>query len=733
MKNLKSDFIGGATSSLIALPSAIAFGTLIFAPLGPEITAKGALAGCIGAVVLPLIAGFFGGAPRLISAPCAPAAAVLSAFVLGAKVSGQSVDEILGSLLLISLITGLLQISFGAIKGGRLIKYLPYPVISGYLTAVGILLISAQIPKFFGSASNIKIVDFLSLLRMPSQWDGISLMISLATSVSFLFFLRLNEKGIIKRVPAPVSAILAGLTCYWGLAYFYPELAVLTGNARIIGPPPQLNLSSLFSLERFSHFSAAQFRSLVGPALTLGVLLSVDTLKTCVVLDAITRSRHQSNRELLAQGIANFANAILGGIPGAGTMGASLINITGGAKSKFSAVFSGLISAVILILFARWIAWIPVSVLAGLLLVLGFRMVDKNSFTLALHRTTFLDFSVILAVILSAMVFNLITAAGVGLGLAIILFIREQIRGSVIRRKMFGNQIFSKRRRLEKELAILEQYGDQTLVIELHGALFFGTTDQLLNEVDPHLGKCQFIILDMKRVQSVDFSAAHLFHLFEDRVSEKGGSLIFTHLPNELPTGQDIRAYFHSLGLTSTSTETKIFNDLDTALEFTENELLKAHNPSKMSDDHLLDLTEVQIFSGFAVELSQALFQLLKTKNYEQGSMIFKHADSGDELYIIRRGEVKIALPLQKDQTFHLATFGKGDFFGDMAFLDHGIRSAQAIATQNTDLYVLSRNEFDKLADLNPTLGYAVFSRMARILALRLRHTDAELRALEES
>ena len=202
-------------------------------------------------------------------------------------------------------------------------------------------------------------------------------------------------------------------------------------------------------------------RLILVPTLTLSVLLSIDTLKTGVVLDALTRGRSDSNRELRGQGLANLVSSLTGGVPGAGTMGPTLINVTNGGRTRLSGLVAGGLALAVLLALSALIAWIPVAALAGVLLVVAYRMVDRHSFRLLRHRSTRLDFAVIAAVVLVALTAGLIAASGAGVGLAILLFIRDQMHGSIIRRKRYGNEIASKAQRPPVERQILHERGRQ--------------------------------------------------------------------------------------------------------------------------------------------------------------------------------------------------------------------------------------------------------------------------------
>ena len=459
----------------------------------------------------------------------------------------------------------------------------------------------------------------------------------------------------------------------------------------------------------------------------------MEPLKTCVVVDALTSSRHQSNRELVGQGLGNVASALVGGIPGAGQMGATLVNLHSGGRTRLSSVLAGVFALGAFVLFGGLVAWVPLGGVAGVLIVVAYRMVDPNVFYLLRQRTTILDFTVVVAVVVTAVVVNLITAAGVGLGLAILLFLREQIRGSVIRRKTSGSQTFSKRRRLPGEVAILETKGEQTAICELQGSLFFGTADQLFSELELDLKTKKYVILDMRRVLSVDFTATHRLQQIEAQLAERDGHLILSDLPPNLPTGQDLETYFDQVGLVKPSRNVEVFGQLDDALEWTENQLLAEEQRTGVARESVLALEEIDLLRGFDAEVISALGSCVGEQSFEEGQRIFRQGDTGDELFLIRRGMVKIVLPLAGGRQHHLVTFARGDFFGDMAFLDQAVRSADAVATTATDLYTLSRARLDAVVHQYPPMGQTFFARLARALAMRLRQTDAELRALEES
>ncbi|MDO8931382.1 MAG: SulP family inorganic anion transporter [Rhodocyclaceae bacterium] len=720
------DFWGGLAAMLVALPSAIAFGVTIYSPLGASHAAQGALAGILGATALGLIAPALGGTNRLITAPCAPAAAVLAAFALEYMNGGGDFAAAMLLLSLLGLAAGLLQILFGTVRLGRLIEYMPYPVVSGYLSGVGLYIIAGQVPKFLGVPKGM---HFWESLGASGEWQWQGMVVGAVTIVVML-----GAPRVTRLVPAAILGLLAGVATYFGLGLADPRLLTLTGNALVVGSLGSGGGSFVDAIagrwQAMGDIGLEQIRHIAMPALTLAVLLSIDTLKTCVVLDALTRSRHNSNRELIGQGLGNVASAVVGGIPGAGTMGATLVNISSGGQNRLSGVMEGALALVAFLVLGSLISWVPVAALAAILIVIGVRMIDRHSFSFLKQRSTILDFVVIAAVILTALTVSLIAASGVGIVLAVVLFIREQIGGSIVRRKVYGNQTFSKRVRTHEEMEILTAHGNHAVVVELQGSIFFGTTNQLYAALEPELKTRDYVILDMRRVQTVDVTAAHMLDQVKDMLAERHGFLIFSQLPQNLPSGRDMEQYFDQVGLVRPESPVRVFAELDDALEWVEDRII-AEAALERGEEKPLELHEIELFKSRKVQTVAGFEQRMEKRAYRAGDKIFARGDTGDELFLIRSGAVRIMLPISEKLSHHLGTFGRGAFFGEMAFLDGEVRSADAVAFSDAELYVLSRKTFDVVAEEHKKLALGLMEGLASVLASRLRYTNAELRVLE--
>lgn len=716
------DLWGGFAAMLVALPAAIAFGVTIYAAVGGTYAAYGAMAGILGTAAVGLIASAWGGTNRLISAPSAPAAAVLSAFVIESMIGGNTPDSVLVMLLIVALLAGVFQILFGVIGLGQMIKYMPFPVVSGYLSGVGLYIIGSQLPKFLGVPEGIR---FWESIQSVALWQWQSIAVGAVTLVAMLLADR-----IFRLFPAVITALAVGTGVYFLLGLLDHSLLV-ANNPFVIGELGGGGNTDFIGMliERFqpiSHLSAESLMTLLFPALTLAALLSIDTLKTCIAIDSITHSYHNPNRELIAQGMGNVISSLIGGIPGSGTMGPTMVNISSGGSSRRSGIVAGVAAIIAFVLFERYIEWIPVAALAGILVVIGFRMIDKKSVRLLRSRETALDFLIIVVVMLSAVSISLIAAAGVGLVLAVILYITQQIRTSVVYRHTDGTEARSKIVRSGEEANILREEGEEFSLYELHGSLFFGTANQLYSILQNDLQEKKYIILDMKRVQTVDLSAAHILLQIKDILHDKNGYLLLCRLPHKLPTGEDMEIYFSHVGLFRHLSPMMVFDDLDDAVEWVEERIIDEYL-TRPKNEKVLELSEFDLFHGRNRDTMEELQSLVESRSYRKGDVVFFKGDLCGEIFLIRKGQVRIVLPVGERKSVHLETLSPNSFFGEFSFLDGDPQYTDAIAAAPTELYVISRSNFDRFAEHHHNAAFRFMQSLASELAERLRMTSSEL------
>jgi SulP family sulfate permease len=502
-ETVRREALAALAAGLVAVPAAIANGLVLYGPLGPSAAGAGALAGVVGAAVLGTIAPLLGGTPGLVSAPSPAASAFLALIAAQMLDAGVPAGDVPARLALVAALAGALQVAGGVAGVGRLVKLLPYPVVAGYLTGGGILILDLQLGKLAGAPGRWRALEVLS---HPGAWRAPALAVAAATLAAALAAPRLTRK-----VPATLFALGAGVAVHRALALRWPALAVAGDPAALVVGPvlPVGGPGAAAEAARLARaLSSDAVRAALGPAATLAALLAIDTLKTCLLVEARTRSRHAPGRELVGQGVGNLLSAALGGAPGTGIVSGSLVNVGSGGRTRGSGVAAGAFAGAVLLGLGPLLASLPVPALAAIVALMATRMLQLEALRLVRHRATLGDFAVAAAVVVVALSVNLAAAAGVGLALSALLFLRQQVAAPVVRRVAGGAGATGEIR-----------------VVELQGHLFFGTADRVALALAPEVTRHRGLVLDLAHVQSVDVTAVRALERVAERLAERGGRL----------------------------------------------------------------------------------------------------------------------------------------------------------------------------------------------------------------
>jgi SulP family sulfate permease len=468
------DLLGGVTAAIISLPMALAFG--IASGVGPE-------AGLYGAVLIGLFASLFGGTPTLISEPTGPMTVVMTT-VVTAMIAADP-ENGLAMAFAVVILAGFFQILFGLLKLGKYITLMPYSVISGFMSGIGIILILLQIGPLLGS-STPKGGIIGTMGKLPELISGVQpaeLFLS-ATTLTILFvWPRIFKKWI----PAELLALVAGTVL---------SLIYLDGDTvRRIGVIPQ-GLPTL----KLPYFSPQHWSQILGNAAVLALLGSIDALLTSVVADNLTRTEHKSDKELIGQGIGNMVSGLFGGLPGAGATMGTVVNIQSGARTAFS----GLIRAVILLIVIVWAgpvtAVIPLAVLAGIACKVGINILDW-SFLRKAHHISVKSAAIMYLVLLLTVFVDLITAVGVGIFISNMLAIERLTRlQSKNNLKLLG--IYDEDEILidPEDRSLLNELSDSIMLFYLSGAMVFGVSKAIARQ-QSQIGHLKVLILDLHDVE----------------------------------------------------------------------------------------------------------------------------------------------------------------------------------------------------------------------------------------
>ena len=517
MKTIKGDLFGGITAGVVALPLALAFGIQAFGGIDdPSAASIGALAGLVGATMLGFFASLFGGTPSQISGPTGPMTVITAALISGVWASSQSLPAVLIAMSLAGLFCGLFQILFGLIRIGKYVRYIPYPVLSGFMSGIGVIIILQQLYPLVGLKSPVLVVDMVT--QLPSRIaDGVSLtalLIGLGTiAIIYLFPL------ITKKVPSTLAALVT-MTVVSLLIAFPDNLT--------IGPIPSGLPKPFFAALDISGLDWGQLlTAAVVPGLTLAGLGSIDTLLTSVVADNITKQHHDSNRELVGQGIGNMMAGLFGGIAGAGATMRTVVNVKSGGRGRLSGMVHSLFLLAILLGLGSLVRYVPLSVLAGILISVGIGIIDFKGFR-DLLRIPKADAFVLITVFLLTVFVDLLTAVGIGMVIACVLFMK---RASDLVEGTYSSQEMTHRDQESPwpdEKGIPDTLAHKVFILRLDGPIFFGTVtrfQQVMNEVPDDV---KIVIIRMRRVPFMDQSGLYAMETAIKDLQAKGTEVLMT-------------------------------------------------------------------------------------------------------------------------------------------------------------------------------------------------------------
>lgn len=541
--HFKGDFFGGLTAGIVALPLALAFG--VQSGLGPS-------AGLYGAIFIAFFAALFGGTNTQISGPTAPMTALSTLIVAGIVASFDGdVAAALPSILVVFLLSGLIQIALGVIGLGKYIKYMPYPVVSGFMTAIGVIILITQIApavgyypgddtayvetfkplaeekilegilmdevdegilvlenfeetiKRSGEVTNATIMERSTKLAADSGKGVIGSILTLPKALKNIkwleLILTLATIFIIygfKRITTAIPSALVALLVVSGVAYF--------GNFDYY---PIKEIPAGFPTPRFDMFTGLNFASITPyllSAVILAFLGAIDSLLTSIVADNMTKTKHQPNKELIGQGIGNSIAAFFGGLPGAGATIRTVVNINSGGKTRLSGMIAGILLLTILIALGPTASKIPAAVLAGILITVGIGVMDYKGLK-AIPYMPSSEVAILLIVMVLSTVWNLVYAVGIGLVIAALIFMKKigDFTAKKSEVKPLDEDSWS------DEVDFPKNLKEEVFIKHVEGPLFFGYTSDfqdLANQI-PHTADA--LVVRMEKSDYMDQSGLY--------------------------------------------------------------------------------------------------------------------------------------------------------------------------------------------------------------------------------
>ncbi len=532
--NIKGDLFGGITAGIVALPLALAFGIQAFGGVNdPSAASMGALAGIVGATMLGFFAALLGGTHSQISGPTGPMTVVTATLIGGVWASsGGSLADVLISMSLAGLFCGLFQILFGIIKLGKYIRYIPYPVLSGFMSGIGVIIILQQLYPLVGLKGSGSMVDLLmGIPHAVSQGISITALLLGLGTIAIIYLLPLLTKKIPATLVALVVMTVVSLFCHLDGRYIIGDIP--SGLPMPFFAKAGLDMASVDWL--------AVLKAAVIPGLTLAGLGSIDTLLTSVVADNITKTKHNSNKELIGQGIGNAVAGLFCGLPGAGATMRTVVNVKSGGRTQLSGMVHALLLLAVLLGLGGLVKYVPLSVLAGILITVGWGIIDFKGFK-DLLRIPKADAVVLIVVFLVTVFVDLLTAVGIGMVIACVLFMKrasDLVEGGYSSSAMTSADVrkglpdpglpnFDKSLPWGDEGGITDEMRRHIYIQRLNGPIFFGTINKFKEVMEDVPSDAKVVIIRMKLVSFMDQSGLYAMETAIKDLQARGITVLMT-------------------------------------------------------------------------------------------------------------------------------------------------------------------------------------------------------------
>lgn len=477
----------------------------------------GALAGLVGATLLGFFAALFGGTHSQISGPTGPMTVITASIVSGAWASSQgNISAVLLSMSLAGIFCGLFQVLFGLIRIGKYVRYIPYPVLSGFMSGIGVIIILQQLYPIIGKKSPASTLDMI--LNFPAAIaEGISVP-ALLLGLACIALIILVPK-VTKKVPATLVAlvVVTVVSLFTGL-----DSALTIGNIPVGLPMPFFTKVQLDGIDWMDVVKA----SLV-PGLTLAGLGSIDTLLTSVVADNITKTKHNSNQELIGQGIGNAVAGLFCGLAGAGATMRTVVNVKSGGRTQLSGMIHAALLLAILLGLGSLVKYVPLSVLAGILITVGWGIIDFRGFK-DLRRIPKSDAFVMIVVFLMTVFVDLLTAVGIGMVIACVLFMKRA--GDLVEDGYSSKELstFDKESPWEDEKDMPKDIHHHIYIERLDGPIFFGSITGFQRVMHDIPKDAKIVIIRMRRVPFMDQSGVYAMETAIKDLQAQGVKVLMT-------------------------------------------------------------------------------------------------------------------------------------------------------------------------------------------------------------
>jgi SulP family sulfate permease len=714
-----NNLVGGGAASVLTVTFGLSYSLLIFAgPLAPYLS-YGVAVTFISTAVLAAVIALGSSLPFAIAGPESSTAAV-TAILASSLVERMAVAEtaapqlapVLITLGLSTIVTGIVLCGFGVTRMGRAIRYVPYPVVGGFLGAIGCLLILGAIRVITGERLQLATLDrFANMVKLSE--------LAAACTMALVLYLTWHRS----RSTFGLPVILIGGIAFAHVAFWLAGVSLVDAQAAgwTFEPPPHVSLTLPWRPHEIIHYPWYALPDLLANVIAVIFVTATSTLFNTTGIEVASQREANLERELNVTGLANILSGIFGGYTGCISVSRSLLNLSSGGTGRLSGLTVAAVSVLMLTVAPALLGYMPKFVLGGLLIYLGADQLHKWIVE-SRRRLSVVEYLSLLTIIVIIVQWGFVAGVLIGVIIGCTTFALSAARIDSIKYGFDGSEYRSSLDRSRDDQAVLSAHGGEIQGLNLQSYLFFGSANRLYQHVKALLvlhPECRFLVFDFKLVTGIDSSAAYSFAQIRRSAQERGIRLVLVHLP---PAAEKALRSSEFI-----SKEVSIVAELDHALEWCENEIIARHHGLEQEEASLRDwFTQILGTDHDAARLIHRCQRI----EVDAGETIVSAGEAADSMHFILDGRVGIMIPAEEGRTTRVRSLGRYTTIGEMGLVSQAPRSATIQAEVASILYVLSADQFEAIKAEDPALSQKLLTYFVSVMAERLTFANRMIAVL---
>jgi sulfate permease, SulP family len=718
LRSALSDVLGGAAASVLTVTFGLSYSLLIFAgPLAPALS-YGIATTFIASAAIAAVVALGSSIPFAIAAPegsTAAMTAILASSIVERMAATDPTAPVLGPVIvtfsIASIATGIVLCGFGVTRMGRAIRYVPYPVVGGFLGATGCLILLGAVRVITGHRPQLTTLDSLA------NWMTLS-ELAAACAMALVLYLTWHRSRTSFGLPVIlVAGTIAAHIAFWLIGVSATEAQAAGWTFQ---PPPHVTLMLPWNPEQIIHYPWDALPDLAGNLIAVIFVTASSTLFNTTGIEVAVQREANLERELNITGIANMLSGVFGGYTGCVSVSRTVLSFNAGATGRLSGLTAAAISASMLMFAPVLLGYMPKFVLGGLLIYLGADMLHKWIIQ-SRRRLSLVEYLSLLAIIVIIVQWGFIAGILIGVVIGCTTFALSAARIDSIKFSFDGSEYRSSLDRSRDDQTVLSAHGGQIRGLNLQSYLFFGSANRLYQHVKSLLAQhpeCRYLLFDFKLVTGIDSSAAYSFAQIRRAAQDRGIKLLLVHLA---PAAEKALRSSEFI-----SKDVRIAAELDHALEWCENEIIAQHRGLAQEEANLRDwFTQI----GSEAEAMELIGRCERLE-VEAGETIVRSGEAADSMHFILDGRVGIMVPADQGGTTRVRSLGRYTTIGEMGLVAQSPRSATIQAEVASILYVLSTRQFEAIKSEKPALGQKLLTYFVTVMAERLTFANRTIAVL---